>query len=153
MNIFILDNDPIKAAQMQCDKHVVKMILESAQMLCTIATQQGFVAPYRPTHAKHPCTIWTAESRQNWDWLITHALALCAEYTSRYGKTHKSQQHIEWCKSLNISLPVVGSTPFAQAMPEQYRNSDPVKAYRAYYKGEKARFATWKSETPSWWTN
>jgi hypothetical protein len=152
MNIFVLDKNPTIAAQMSCDKHVVKMILESAQMLCTVAHAQGFNAPYKATHKKHPCTIWTGKTKQNWDWLINHGLALCAEYTNRYGKVHKSQQHIEWCKSLNIGLPHDGLLPFAQAMPSQYKNKCVVSAYRAYYQGEKAKFAKWKSgKIPNWW--
>jgi hypothetical protein len=153
MNIFILEHDPVRSAQSQCDKHVVKMILETAQMLCTIAHRQGFDAPYRATHSKHPCTIWAGESRENWDWLIKHGLALCEEYTERYGKIHKSRQHIEWCKSLNAGLPSKGLSPFAQAMPVQYKDKCAVTAYRAYYKGEKSGFATWKRNKPKWWTN
>ena len=151
MNIFVLEDDPIKSAQSQCDKHVVKMILETAQMLCTVAHRQGFDAPYRATHSKHPCTIWVGESKENWDWLIKHGMALCEEYTERYGKIHKTQQHIEWCKSLSIDLPSKGLSPFAQAMPTQYRNKCAIQAYRAYYKGEKSGFATWKRNKPKWW--
>ena len=151
MNIFVLHRNPVTAAQMQCDKHVVKMILESAQMLCTVVRVLGIEAPYKATHKNHPCTIWARSSQQNWDWLVEHALALCAEYTKRYGKIHKSQKHIEWCKSLAIRLPSFGLTPFAQAMPEQYKNPCVVKAYRAYYHGEKSHFATWKTEPPKWW--
>jgi len=153
MNIFVLDESPSTSAQMQCDKHVVKMILETAQMLCTVAHSQGFDAPYRATHKNHPCTVWTGQSKQNWNWLIEHGLALCEEYTGRYGKIHKSQQHIEWCRSLDIDLPQVGLLSFAQAMPSQYKNKCAVTAYRAYYRGEKATFATWKRNKPNWWTN
>ena len=151
MNIFVLHNNPTTAAQHACDKHVVKMILESAQMLCTVAHANNFAAPYKAGFKHHPCTIWVGQTKQNWDWLIDHALALCAEYTKRYGKVHKSQQHIEWCQSLPIDLPDTGLTPFAQAMPEQYKNPCAVTAYRAYYHGEKARFATWKTKAPDWW--
>ena len=151
MNIFVLHNDPSTAAQMQCDKHVVKMILETAQMLCTVAHGKDFVAPYKATHKNHPCTLWAALSVQNWNWLVDHGLALCAEYTKRYGKIHKSQQHIEWCQQIPITLPSIGLTPFAQAMPVEYKDSCAVTAYRAYYHGEKARFAKWKTQPPSWW--
>ena len=151
MNIFVLHRSPQKSAQMACDKHVVKMILESAQMLCTVAHQQGMETPYRPVHAKHPCTLWVGKSSANWWWLIDHAMALCEEYTRRYGKVHKSQKVIEWCKTLNLEFSNTILTPFAQAMPVQYKNADPVQAYRAYYRGEKARFATWKTSTPKWW--
>ncbi len=122
-------------------------------MLCTVAHNHGFSAPYRATHKNHPCTLWTGKSKENWDWLIKHGMALCGEYTKRYGKVHKSQQHIEWCAMLPINLPHTGLTPFAQAMPIKYRNDCVVRAYRAYYHGEKAGFATWKTKIPHWWTN
>jgi len=78
MNIFILSQDPHKAAQYMCDKHVVKLLLESAQILSTVS--QG---PYKPTHQNHPCTLWTAQGRDNYHWLVEHALELCREYTHR----------------------------------------------------------------------
>lgn len=96
MNIFILSKDPIIAAQMQCDKHVVKMILETAQLLCS-PFEKG-EAPYKRSHFNHPSAIWTRENKSNYEWLITHGLALCEEYTFRYGKEHKSKQVILWCK-------------------------------------------------------
>ena len=151
MNIFVLDKNPKIAAQMACDKHVVKMILESAQMLCTVAHNNNFNAPYKAAFKNHPCTLWTGKTKQNWSWLVDHALELCAEYTRRYGKEHKSQKHIEWCNSLPIELSNEGLLPFAQAMPVQYKNDCAVTAYRAYYHGEKARFAKWKNGAPSWW--
>jgi hypothetical protein len=152
MNIFVVDEDPEVAARQLCDKHVVKMILETAQMLCTVAASQGYDTPYRPTHAKHPCTLWAAKSADNWSWLLQHGLAMCAEYSRRYGRTHKSETVIMWCARLKIGFPESGQTPFAQAMPPQYRDECAVTAYRAYYHGEKADIATWKSEVPQWWT-
>ncbi len=151
MNIFVLHRNPEIAAQMMCDKHVVKMILETAQMMCTVIAAHGHQPPYRATHAKHPCTIWAGESRANWNWLVDHGMALCDEYTKRYGKVHKSQRVIEWCAMTHIDLPEAPLTPFAQAMPPQYRNDCPVTAYRDYYHGEKAGFATWKTQAPDWW--
>ena len=152
MNIFVVDEDPEIAARQLCDKHVVKMILETAQMLCTVAASHGYDTPYRATHAKHPCTLWAAKSADNWSWLLQHGLAMCAEYTRRYGRTHKSEQVIMWCAGLKIGFPESSLTPFAQAMPPKYKNESAVTAYRAYYHGEKAAFATWKSEVPQWWT-
>ena len=73
------------------------------------------------------------------------------EYTRRYGRVHKSQAVIEWCARLPIKFSDKEQTPFAQAMPQQYKNPCAVTAYRAYYHGEKAAFATWKSDTPAWW--
>ena len=151
MNIFVLDSDPCVAASMACDKHVVKMILETAQMLCAAAIAKGYTMPYGATHTRHPCTLWAGESRANWDWLIKHGLALCSEYTLRYGKVHKSQRIIEFARDSDISFDKQELTPFAQAMPEQYKNDCVVTAYRSYYMGEKAGFATWKTQTPDWW--
>lgn len=153
MNIFVLDINPTVAAVSQCDKHIVKMPLESAQMLCTVALAHGFEAPYRKTHQNHPCTVWAGSSIQSFDWLVTHGLALCAEYKARYGKEHKSKAVIDFVAALplRMALPAVTMPPFAQAMPDQYRQLDTVAAYRAFYRGEKARFATWKTGTPDWW--
>ena len=151
MNIFVLHKDPVLAAQMACDKHVVKMILETAQMLCTAARSKSAWAPYGATHKGHPCTIWAGRSQGNWDWLVQHGMALCEEYTKRYNKRHKSEAIIRYCGELNIQFERQEQTPFAQAMPPQYKNDCVVTAYRAYYMGEKAGFATWKTQTPDWW--
>ena len=152
MNIFILDSNPKTAATMLCDKHVVKMIVETAQMLCTASSKLGHDVPYKPTHKKHPCTLWAGESRSNWNWLIDHGIEMCNEYTRRYGRIHKTQTIIEWCKSSKVG-PVedIGLTPFKLAMPEQYKCDDPVKSYRNYYICEKYRFAKWKTSPPLWW--
>jgi len=153
MNIFVVDEDPEVAARQLCDKHVVKMILETAQMLCTVAHEQGWNAPYKKAHPKHPCTLWAGKSAENWSWLIAHGLAMAEEYTRRYGRVHKSEAVIKWCATLPVQFAGgYGLTPFAQAMPEQYKNDCAVTAYRAYYHGEKAYFATWKTEAPQWWT-
>ena len=151
MNIFVLDKDPEIAAQMACDKHVVKMIVETAQMLCTVATHHSHEVPYRATHKHHPCTVWAGESRDNWDWLLVYGYALCNEYTKRYGKTHKCLKVIDHCARLDIKFNKQQLTPFAQAMPQEYRNDNAITAYRDYYRGEKSSFATWKTEIPDWW--
>lgn len=147
MNIFILSRDPILAAQYQCDKHVVKMCLETAQILSTI---NG--GPYKPTHPHHPCTVWARSSQANYEWLWMHGMALCEEYTHLYGKRHKSQDVIE---QLSIA-PVSGGelTEHIQCMPDQYKCADVVEAYRAYYRGDKEGFAKWtKRKVPDWWNN
>lgn len=156
MNIFILDEDPIDAAVMLCDKHVPKMILESAQLLCS-PFEPG-MAPYRRTHYNHPCAIWVRSSSANYEWLLNHACALADEYWKRYDKRrHKSESVLDWCfeNELKIKFPSIELTPFAQCMPEQYKvPGDAVQAYRNYYIGEKARFAKWERGTkvPEWWT-
>lgn len=150
MNIFILDNDPALCAEYMIDKHVVKMPLEYAQMMSTACRLNGFDVGYKAAYKNHPCTKWVRESIANYMYLKTLALEVGCEYTRRYHKSHKS---VDLIKTLPVPrLPDIGMTPFAQAMPEQYKDSDcAVKAYRAYYRGEKMRIATWKhGNSPSW---
>ncbi|GAL02076.1 hypothetical protein JCM19237_4969 [Photobacterium aphoticum] len=92
MNIFVLDEDIQTCAQAHCDQHVVKMILESVQILCTALNKKGFETPYKSTHVKHPCVLWVEASYDNFLWLRDLALALNEEYKYRYDKTvdHKS---------------------------------------------------------------
>ena len=97
MNIFVLSEDPVQAAQWQCDKHVVKMIIESAQMLSSAVVRHGGECIYKPTHKHHPCTIWAGDSHENWSWLYRHFVALSLEYEARYKKQHLSYKKMtEW---------------------------------------------------------
>lgn len=151
MNIFILDNDPAQAAIYHCDKHVVKMVLESAQMLCTNLNLAKVETPYKSCHMNHPCTIWARKTRSNFVWLCDLGLSLCMEYTYRYGKVHKSEEVIEYCYSMRDTIQDGELTKFAQAMPEEFKDCDPVKAYRQFYIGEKKDFAVWsKRDIPNW---
>ena len=147
MNIFVLSKDPVQAAQMQCDQHVVKMPLETAQMLC--AAFDG-TAPYRRTHTRHPCTVWARTSRENFDWLVEHGLALCDEYTYRFKKQHSSREVIEWCRDHadEIDFPETGPTRPPRAMPSKYRRGNTVSSYRRFYIGDKSRFARWSHRRP-----
>jgi hypothetical protein len=152
MNIFILSKDPHLAAQMQCDKHVVKMVLETAQLLCS-AFPQG-TAPYKRSHYNHPSATWIRESKQNYEWLITHGLALCDEYQFRYGKTHKSKEVILWCQKhyAKLKLPNIGLTAFKQVVKDNCLSPNAVSAYRKYYLQEKRAIAKWtKRAPPRWW--
>lgn len=129
------------------------MTLETAQLLCSPFLPHHF-PPYKRTHLNHPCAIWVRESRSNFRWLCQHGSALAREYTYRYGKMHKSQAVIEWCRDHESCLlfTKTDQTPVTQAMPDQYKTLDPVEAYRAYYRGSKIKFARWtKREKPSWW--
>ena len=103
MNIFFLNRDPKKAAVVQYNKHVVKMILESAQMLCTAhhAYNNGHNVPYKKAHLNHPSTVWVRQNSRHYYWLFDHMIALGNEYTKRYGKTHLS---ITKCFDSSISL-------------------------------------------------
>lgn len=152
MNIFVLDKDPKTCAVYHNDKHVVKMILETAQLLCGVHWVEGGEAPYKLSHKNHPSAIWTRECIENYIWLCDLGLELCNEYTYRYGKRHKSQDIIEWCL-LNVpNIPEKGDiTPFALAMPDECKVGDAVASYRVYYMVEKRSFAVWKNrETPEW---
>lgn len=154
VNVFAVDRDPVRAARALCDRHVVKMTLETAQILCTAARALGQLAPYRPTHAAHPCVEWAAARRANWDWLVRHGLALAAEYERRFGRVHRSRAVIsQMARRGPPRAAARRRQPFAQVMPERYRGPDAVAAYRRYYVGEKARFATWRppSQPPRWW--
>tara|TARA_R100001163_G_C5068208_1_gene208183 strand:+ start:4127 stop:4594 length:468 start_codon:yes stop_codon:yes gene_type:complete len=146
MNIFLLDWDIPTCARYHCDKHVVKMILESTQMLSSVHTRyESELAPYRPVHQKHPCTLWAGETKDNYLHLLGLAKELCKEYTFRYGKIHKCQDVLKQIDNPPANLNKCGSTDPAQAMPDQYKNKDPIKAYRDYYLHEKQRFAVWKN--------
>lgn len=180
MNIFYLSHNPTTAAKLHLDKHVVKMILEYAQLLCTAhrildgtqipvtkltksgksKTVKRFVlnnsinndVMYNTTHINHPCTIWCRDNINNYMWLYELFVALCDEYTHRYGKKHKTDLLLRDILSrAPISIPHTPFTPPAQAMPDQFKNVDPVVAYRNYYNGAKAKFARWtKRPTPQW---
>lgn len=156
MNIFILDTNPVRCAQAHCDKHVVKMILETAQLLSTTNHEMQARPPagiYRPTHVNHPCAIWVRESSWNYKWLLELGFALCDEYTHRYGKVHKSRAVMELMRKTPRTLPTIGKTPWAQAMPTQYRRPNAVTAYRAYYSGEKSRMLKYTNRQPPSWLN
>ena len=151
INIFVLDRNPEVAAKYHCDKHM-KMIVESAQMLSTAHWQSGSQAPYKESHLNHPCSKWARESLSNYRWLQKLGMALCHEYTKRYWKIHATQEKLEWLGENEPDIADIGLTDFAQAMPEQYRDSDAVEAYRKYYLGDKSRFAKWKmGNMPSWY--
>ena len=140
MNIFYLDSDPVKAAQTQYNKHVVKMILESAQMLCTAHRYYGNEdVPYKTAHLNHPSTIWCRQSDEQYMWLYNHMIALGEEYTKRYNKIHLT---ITKCKDILKEIPIgihkAGFTEPPQCMPDQYKVPDcSITAYWNYYEGEK----------------
>lgn len=165
MNIFVLDEDPRLAAKFSCDKHVVKMILESTQLLCTAHnildgenikrknSRGELITLYKTTHKNHPCSIWARKTSSNYKWLYEYTLELCKEYTRRYNKVHKCENLLcLFLFNLPKNIPVGNLTNFPQCMPENYKNNDIVTAYRQYYLGEKKRFAKWKTgNIPYWW--
>lgn len=155
MNIFFLDRNPIRAARYHCDKHVPKMVLESAQIMCTVLHGMGYEVTYRPTHRNHPCTIWAGKSKENFLWLYHLAKHLNEEWQIRFfhSRNHKSFDVIR-------SLPTPKCTEFklrgftypALAMPDDCKTDDPVESYRNYYRKYKAEMASWsRCPVPDWW--
>ena len=178
MNIFILNNDPVLAAQEQCDKHVVKMIVESAQMLSTVhrmldgtmerrpsksgAMIQYWKLPdareltmYKACHFNHPSTVWTRESSANYNWHYKHFIGLCDEYRHRYGKVHMTEHKLKYhLRHLPNNIKDDGLTPFKLAMgsnPECI-SEDAVASYRKFYetKQKKFKMAWTKRPQPEW---
>ena len=168
MNIFGLEYDDkrgfkfpcaIESARSQCDKHIVKMPLESCQMLCTAhrVLDGGNDHLYKIAHPKHPSTLWTMESRANYYWHYRHWQELCREYTFRYGKVHKSWQKYGECLLwAPQNIPDSSAlTPFKLAFkthPECVVEGDPVASYRKFYKTKQDRFdMKWtKRRVPNW---
>lgn len=153
MNLFILDDDIDKNAQYHVDRHVGKMLLEATQLICTTFHLQGIKAPYAPTHYNHPCSIFTRTSKDNFQYVIDYIYALSKENIYRYDKVHKSSLILKWVEENRhlLSFPKAGLTPFALAMPEQYKTSCPVDSFRAYYKNEKQHLFKWTGRNrPDW---
>jgi hypothetical protein len=158
MNIFILSKDTKKCAQYYCNKHVLKILIEVAQMLCGAhivldsVTTLNNVQLYRLTHKNHPCSIWTRTSSANYQWLYNLCCELCKEYTFRYGKVHKIERtllHVLKNTPVNISSGEL--TPFALAMPDECKSDDAVESYRKYYLEHKKHLFDWKiRERPEW---
>jgi hypothetical protein len=157
MNIFILHPHARLAARMLCDKHCSKMIVETAQMMAAGLIAHGAQphempltksgTPYRGGYANHPCTRWSYESRENFVWLAQHGDELCREFSRRYGKVHACQNPIGHMAAMLHLIPNGPPTPFAQAMPDEFRDADAVVAYRAYYHSK--TFAKWEKGTPA----
>jgi len=157
MNIFILDENPELCAQYHCDKHVVKMILEHVQLLSTAYRLCASDIPpdspaYRVTHQNHPSAKWVRESQANYEYLCWLTKHLNDEYKFRYGhkNNHKSFDVLLQLPACDY-LPDVGLTPFAQAMPDQYKHTDAVTAYRNYYIGGKSDIISYtRRPYPEW---
>lgn len=179
MNIFYLSTDPREAAEWMVDRHVVKMILESAQLLCTAhriidgTEYQGSTATgrkarrwkldddreisfYSATHINHPSAVWCRQSLENYNWLVDHLYGLIEEYRYRYGKVHKIAQD-DLAYKLQSPPYKLENWDFTQpppAMDKQYIVSDnPVDNYRNYYKKGKVHLHRWTKRSPPPWLN
>ena len=178
MNIFVLDNEPREAARQHCDKHVVKMIIESAQMLSTshrvldgaltrkpsksgktmvqyweMDNQYDENLLYKAVHMKHPCTLWTMESSENYHWHWELFNALCDEYIHRYKRVHRTDELLRG-RLLRPpeNIPQGPMTPFRQAIFEDCKGPDPVKAYRKYYHAKTFKMVWTNREVPAWYS-
>jgi len=170
MNIFYLSHKTSRCARWHCDKHVVKMILETTQLLYTAhwvltnnlpefseapcrkgSEERGYLSI---KNKKHPCAIWTRESLDNYVWLCQLGLALCDEYRFRFGKDkrHSCEKHILWLYEFPPpSLNPTGWTQPRMAMPDEYRDKNPLIAYRAYYRlGKKELLTYTRRHRPHW---
>ena len=136
MNIFYLDESPVRAAQMQCDQHVVKMILESAQLLSTAHHELDGSSPaYKPTHKNHPSAVWARSGRRQYRWLYDHMMALGEEYTRRYGKVHLTiQKHSEALREAPRAIPYTDWVDPPQCMPDDCKRHYAFHGYQVYYK-------------------
>ena len=181
MNFFVLDETAKKAAEYHCDKHTVKMILETAQMKSTAHwlhllwsngkslkdfkrvreakewllrnTDPALHPPYSMTHVRHPCTLWVSSTVQNYEWAYELLFYLCKEYTKRYNKIHKTANYLNWFKNNTPKgIKSTGLEDFAICMPDVYKiNLDPIASYRNYYIKDKSRFAKWKYTQEPLW--
>ncbi len=175
MNIFELDENPLVCASMHCDKHVVKMPIEYAQLLSTAhrvldgeeyigETKTGRKAKryrldderekhlYMASHIKHPDGIWVRQSSGNYYKLFFLYMSLLTEFTHRYGKVHGASKPSFWLQKAPTNIPFGFETELPQCMPEDCKGPNVIKAYHAYYINYKNHFATWKNrEIPSWY--
>lgn len=174
MNIFVLSEDPVECAKYMVDRHVVKMILETAQLLSTAhrvldgekthaKSKSGRNITrwvlgdsrnndlYSATHVNHPSAVWCRESVENYLWLVEHFRGLLDEYTFRYGKKHKTEALFYPLQSPPFNLKEYDMTPFALAMPDIHKTEDRVQSYRNYYREGKAHLHRWtKRDRPGW---
>lgn len=154
MNIFFLDRDPVTAAQYHCDKHVVKMCVETAQIVCTAASLIGLGnQEYKSTHVGHPSVRWAAEHVRNLRWTVELGLALGKEYTHRYGRVHKSAEVVDRFAEANPWLyETEGSySDPPMCMPDDVKRDSVVEAYRQYYVVHKKDMLTYTNrELPPW---
>ena len=157
MNIFAIEKDKhggidwAESARSQDNYRVVKMILESCQILSTVLNEQGIDAPYRSFNPKHPSCLWAAESSDNFVNLVEHCDAMIKEYSSRFNKQHKCEAVLDKIAKLYdpAKFPTSEPTPLRMAMPNEFKSDDIVESYRRYY-ASKPRMRYPKDKIPTW---
>ena len=178
MNVFYLDKNTWECAKMHCDKHIVKMIIEYAQLMSTAhrvldGTQYTEIQNgrkikrwrhgrdnyeqllYKASHISHPSAIWVRNSASNYNWLYRLWVGLCCEYTHRYGKIHLTENKLyDIINNTPLNIPIGDFTDPPPAMPDYCKLDTSIKSYRNYYLKEKKRFAKWtKRNIPLWFEN
>ena len=159
MNIFAIEKtstgeiDWSKSARSLDNYRVVKMILESCQMLCTTLNIQHEkkITPYKNAHVNHPSTKWVRESSANFEQLVEHTIAMLDEYTERFAKIHKCAYVLETCIDLYDpdKFPTDQTTPLPLCMPEEFKSNDIVDSYRRFY-ASKPKIRYPRSKIPVW---
>lgn len=170
MNIFATDNCPVQSAINLDDKRVVKMILETAQMLSFVAWSllpetdkilkdrvSGMYKARRVSFAKHPCTLWAAQSRSNTEWLLDHGLAMCLIYTKIYHKKHKSEKVLRQFASFLPMMEDKGLTPFANCTEDKVSGLPIITKYQQFmvlkWTKRDGRPPVWRKRKPPVWFN
>ncbi len=167
MNLFILDEDPVIAASLNCDIHVNKIILEAASCMCAAHWEYGFPyfnnAPkifqdgkYRgKTHHNNHITKWVRESLGNYRWTYEHAMELCRQHTirSKHKRQHATRELIQWLGDNEPPILFHPMTPFRQAVAAECYHENPVVAYWVYYATCKTHLAFWSCPVPSWYAS
>jgi hypothetical protein len=176
MNIFYLSSDPQQCAEYHADKHVVKMILEYAQLLSTahrILDGQEYVDNssgrkikrwklddgredmlYKATHINHPSAIWARQGQATYSWLYALWVSCLNEYTHRYGKSHACEKLRFVLANIPKNLKNSNWSEPPQAMPDECKTNNAISAYRQYYIMKKNGFARWTNrEIPKWYSH
>lgn len=154
MNIFVTSPDPVACAKVLDDKRLVKMVLETAQLLCTCHNILGTALAnqlYKTTHINHPCAVWVRQSKANYDWTVRHLESLCIEYSNRFYKQHACVSLLEKFKKVVPNFELLGITPFANCTEYKDHPSGTFVAYQQQMKDKWV--ADNKTNRPAKWTN
>lgn len=144
MNIFVLNENPYKSANMLCTKHLDKIIIDSCKLLCSVFySNSDIIPPYKLTHHElnHPCAKWVRESSKNFDWLLMYLYDLLWYYDSVYSKEHECSKTFVWIadNEHKLKFSQYKLTPFIQYVPKQYQSENTIEAYIKYYICEKIK--------------
>lgn len=161
MNIFAVDPNPCNCAIYHTDRHIIKMPLETAQMLSFAYYHPelwkheipDILMKFSRSHDNHPCSLWIRESLENFIWTCELGIQLVKEYRFRYNsvKHQRCLDIFEWCLQNLPNLPIKGITPFALAMPDDFKVKSDIESYRNYYRYGKTELHKWtKREKPIW---